>query len=83
MLEKAQEKLKTHPDTCTMVGDQSKDGQATVLYKVHNTSFDVDTQVWIAKSGGLPVHATADLGTGTTSDSRFEYSNVQPPAGVK
>ena len=82
-LEKAQEKLKTHPDTCVMAGNQSKDGQATTLYKVHNTEMGADTQVWIAQSSGLPVHVTAKLGTGNTTDSRIDYSNVQPPAGVK
>ncbi|OOG41587.1 hypothetical protein [Rhodanobacter sp. C05] len=78
-----QEKLKTHPDTCTVVGDQIKDGQATTLYRVHDAKMNIDTQEWIAKSSGLLVHETTDLHESGTTDTRIEYSNVQAPAGVK
>ena len=83
MLEIGQEKLKTHPETCTVVGDQNKDGQAVTMYKLHNTELGVDAQVWIAKSSGLRVHETVLFDSQNSTDIRYDYSNVQPPAGVQ
>jgi hypothetical protein len=82
-IEDTQKKSKTHPDTCAVGGNQSKDGQASTFYKVHNTQKGTDTAVWIAQSSGLVAHETANLGGGGTMDTRIDYSNVQPPAGVK
>lgn len=36
LVEVTQENLKTHPDTCTLVGDQTVGGQAMTAFKVHN-----------------------------------------------
>jgi hypothetical protein len=83
MIGPAREKLKTHPDVCTVAGDQSKDGQATTMYKLHNSENDVDQQVWVAKATGLMVHVAATFEGGKTMDARYDYSNVQPPAGIK
>ena len=82
MLKPAEEKIKKHPDTCTVVGDQVKDGEQATLYKAHNNEVDIDQQVWIAKSSGRLLHATVNLPDGSVVDTRYEYANVQAPAGV-
>jgi hypothetical protein len=82
MVEAAQEKLKTHPDTCTFVGDQMVDGQAVGVYKAHNNESDANQQVRILKSNGLMQGGTLTLPDGSTVETRYEYSNVQAPAGV-
>lgn len=83
MLEAAQEKLKTHPDTCTVAGDRTIDGQAVTTYKVHNKESGSDSLVHILKSNGRLLGQTLTLPDGSVVNSRYEYSNVQPPAGVK
>lgn len=83
MLEAAQEKLKTHPDTCTDLGDQSVDGQAATTYTVHNRESDTDSQVSILKSNGLLLGQTLSLPDGSVMKTRYDYANVQPPADVK
>ncbi|MGH8040788.1 MAG: hypothetical protein ACREPN_01955 [Rudaea sp.] len=83
MLEAAQEKLKTHPDTCTFVGDQTVDGQAVEVYKAHNNEFGTNQEVRIFKSNGLMQGGKLVLPNGSTVETRYDYTNVQPPAGVK
>ena len=82
MVEAAQEKLKTHPDTCTFVGDQMVDDQAMSVYKAHNNESDANQQVRILKSNGLMQGGTLTLPDGSVVETRYEYSNVQAPAGV-
>ena len=82
MLEDACEKLKTHPATCTLVGDQSIDGQAATLYKIHSKEANTEDQEWISKSSGLPVHAKSTRPDGSSSEMRYEFTNVRAPAGV-
>lgn len=83
LLEDAREKSKTHPATCTMVGNQSIDGQATTLYKVHEKETDMDEQIWISRSSGLPVRAKSESADGSGGDMRYDYTNVHAPAGVR
>lgn len=83
MLEAAQEKLKTHPDDCAPVGDQTIDGQTVSSYKVHNKELGTTQWVRILKSNGLMQGATLTLPDGSVVESRYEYDNVHAPAGVK
>lgn len=81
MIELAQEKLKTHPDTCTRIGDQTVGAQVVAVYKVHNNEVGTDQVVRIHQSSGLMQGATVSL-PNQSVDIRYEYGNVQAPAGV-
>lgn len=83
MTEAAQDKLKTHPDTCTLIGDQSVNGQSVSVYKVHSSETGADQQVRLLKSDGLIQGGTATLADGIAVETRYEYDNVQPPTGVQ
>ncbi len=83
MLEAAQEKLKTHPDTCTPVGDQVVNGQAVSVFKAHSNEMGTDQLVRILKSNGLMQGGTLTLPNGAVVEMRYEYDNVQAPAGVQ
>jgi len=81
MVEAAQEKLKTHPDACTLVGDRVANGQAVSVYKVNNKETGTEQTVRILKSSGLMQGATATR-DGATIETRYEYTNVTAPAGA-
>ncbi|MEO8524654.1 MAG: hypothetical protein ABI460_08050 [Caldimonas sp.] len=83
MVAAAQEKLKTHPDTCTPMGDQVVGGQAVNVYKAHNKDVDTDQTVRIFKSSGLMQGGTLTLPDGSTLETRYEYDNVQAPTLAK
>jgi hypothetical protein len=83
MVAAAQEKLKTHPDTCTPMGDQMVGGQAVSVFKAHSNEMETDQTVRIFKSSGLMQGATLMLPNGVTMETRYEYDNVQAPPGVK
>ena len=83
MLEAAREKLKTHPDTCADAGDETVDGHAVTTYKVHDKESGADSLVHIFKSTGLLLGQTLTLPDGSIMKTRYEYTNVQPPAGMK
>ena len=82
MIENAQEKLKTHPDTCSFVGDQTADGQAVSVFKAHSNDSGTDQVVRIVKSSGLMQGGTLTLPNGTV-ETRYDYSNVEAPAGAQ
>lgn len=83
MLEGAQEQLKTHPDTCTLMGDESVASQDVTVYKAHNNETGGEQLVRIFKSSGLLAGSTMTLADGTVVETRYEYRNVQAPAGVR
>ena len=83
MVESAQEKLKTHPDTCTVTGDQTVDGHAVTTYKVHNNAEGTDSLVHLLKSTGQLLGQTITLPDGSLVKTRYDYTNVQPPEGVQ
>lgn len=83
MVEAAREKLQTHPDTCTVAGDQTVDGQAVTTYKVHNNEAGTDSLVHILKANGLLLGQTLTLPNGSVVTTRYDYTNVQAPAGVQ
>jgi hypothetical protein len=75
---------------CKKLPDASVDGVATTVYSAHseNEMAKTDTQLWVAKSTGLilreEIDMYADEGGGKRHISmKFDYTNVQPPPGVK
>lgn len=82
MVAAAQERLRTHPDTCTLDGDETVDGQAVTTYKVHSNADGTDSRVHILKSTGLLLGQTLTRPDGSVVKTRYDYTNVQPPAGV-
>lgn len=75
--------------SCTHVGDESVAGTATAVYTSHteNEGVKADARTWVAKGSGLIVRTEEDLDTGGGDKRhmsiRYEYTNVQAPAGVK
>ncbi len=77
--------------TCTVLRDETVDGEATTVYHVDDQS-DPDTKqdqtVWVAKASGLPVRVeiNQDVGGGDAGKSHsvmtIDYQNVTAPAGV-
>jgi hypothetical protein len=82
MIEAAQEKLKTHPDSCTSTGSETINGQAVTTYRVHNNEVDTDSKVWILKSSGLLLGQSLNLPGNSRMEVRYEYTNIHAPAGV-
>jgi len=76
--------------TCKMVRDEAVNGEAATLYAAHKQTPDVkeDSQIWISKSKGMPIKLEMDLDVGGAAGKshrsmRYEYTNVQAPAGVQ
>jgi hypothetical protein len=76
--------------SCKRVRDEATGGVPAVVYTMHSENEDTksDGQVWIAKATGLIVRNEVDMSIGGTGGpdhmaTRFEYTNVQVPAGVK
>lgn len=82
MLELAQEKLKTHPDTCTPAGDQTIGGQAVSVYTARNREAGSQQTVGVFKSTGLLQGGTVTMPDGGVVETRYEYDNARAPAGV-
>ena len=75
---------------CKKLPDASVDSVATTVYSAHseNDMAKTDTQLWVDKSTGLilreEIDMYADEGGGKRHISmKFDYTNVQPPPGVK
>jgi hypothetical protein len=83
MLQHAEEKREddSNDETCRSVGDEAVDGTATTVYSLHNDA-GADSRLWVAKANGLLMRQTVTLPDGSSIDSRYDYANVQAPAGV-
>jgi hypothetical protein len=89
MAQQEQENWKNSKVTCQHLRDESVNGEAAALYNVHTVTEDTttDAQVWISKSKGVPLHEELDMNVGGMAGKshmsmRYDYANVQPPAGV-
>ncbi len=76
--------------SCHRLREESVGGVSAVVYTEHSENEDTksDGQVWVATTTGLVLRTETDMvmtdGSGTThSVTRFEYENVQAPAGVR
>jgi hypothetical protein len=89
MLKQEQENIRNAKSTCRHVRDEMSNGEAAAVYMAHSENDGVksDAQTWISKSKGLPLRTEEDLDTGDGDKRhvsiRYEYSNVQPPAGMQ
>jgi hypothetical protein len=74
---------------CRNLPDASIDGVATIVYFAHsdNESIKTDTKLWVEKSTGLILREEIDMYSDPSVRrhivERYDYKNVQPPAGVK
>jgi hypothetical protein len=75
--------------SCTHVGDESVAGTPATVYTAHaeNEGVKTDTRAWVAKGSGLILRTEEDMDVGGGGKRhmsiRYEYTNVQAPAGVK
>lgn len=76
--------------TCRVVRDEAVGGEAASLYSMHQKTPDatIDSQMWISKSRGVPLKLEMDMDVGGAAGKshkvmRYEYTNVQAPAGVQ
>jgi hypothetical protein len=75
--------------SCTRVSDEPEAGTAATVYTAHteNEGVKADTRVWVAKGSGLVLRTEQDMDTGggdkVHRSIRYDYTNVQAPAGVK
>lgn len=90
MLEIRQEAIKDAKSLdCEHLRDEAVDGEAAAVYSVSSVSDDGDHsegQIWISKSRNVPLKSEMDLGSGAEekhTSIRYDYNNVQTPAGVK
>ena len=76
--------------SCHRLREESADGVPAVVYAEHSENEDTKSegQVWVATATGLIVRTQTDVsmtdGSGTHHTvTRYEYGNVQVPAGAK
>jgi hypothetical protein len=67
---------------CNRVGDELIDARPVTKYTLHNAESGGDETMWIAKGSGLPLNTEALIESRRIS-SRYDYSNIQPPANVR
>lgn len=89
MLQLEDQDIRRSKSSCRYLRDEVVNGEPAGIYAMHSDlgGGSKDTTVWVSKSRGLPLKETMDLDVGgngkTHTSSRFEYSNVRPPDGVK
>jgi hypothetical protein len=90
MLKMEQENRQNKKGTCRYVRDESVNGEAAALYVETSDTEDAKTyaQTWISKSRGVPLRTEIDIDVGGSMGKshmsmRYDYTNVQPPAGVQ
>ena len=75
--------------SCTHVGDESASGAVAAVFTSHtdNEGVKADARIWVAKGSGLVLRVEEDRDTGGGDKAhvsiRYDYTNVQAPAGVK
>jgi len=88
MQQLVRENEKGKTTSCQRLPDEAVNGMAAIVFQVHSktASSTSDEKVWLAKATGLTLRGEADVLSGTTKthiSTRFEYTNVQPPPGIK
>jgi hypothetical protein len=83
-----QQNQKKMTTSCERLPDETVNGTVAIVFHVQNKgpSSTSDGKVWIAKGTGLPIRGEEDVVSGprkTHVSTRFEYTNVQPPPGIK
>lgn len=75
--------------TCSHLRDETVNGEPAAVWRIHKVSEDgtTDSDIWIAKRSGLLLKSDVHMDVGGAIGksrilSRYEYTNVRPPAGV-
>lgn len=86
--EEAESKAKSM--SCRYLRDEPVNGEAAAVYHAQSDIEDVksDSTLWVSKRTGLPLRTEDDSDVGGKMGKRhlsirYDYANVQPPAGVK
>jgi hypothetical protein len=89
LAKQARAKMSSGKTSCTQQPDESVDGVAAAVYTSH-TELDkgaTDSQVWVAKSTGLPLKSEIEMKMSSGKNShvsvKYDYENVKAPEGVK
>jgi len=89
-LKQDEENRKNSKTSCRVVRDETVEGVSAAVYSLHSESEvgKSDGLIWISKASALPLRQKIDLAmNGITEknhvETRFVYSGVEPPAGVK
>lgn len=73
--------------TCRYIRDETIDGQNAQVYEIKSKNNQLigagTTHIWIAKASGLPLRQRSEVDANTYSELRYEYTNVQAPAGLQ
>jgi hypothetical protein len=89
MLQQLEATAKKAKKTCRHLRDESVNGEAAAVYSARSEGEDgkSDSLIWISASRGLPLKSEVDMAVGKNGTNhmslRYDYGNVQPPAGVK
>ena len=89
LAQQAKEKVKTATVyTCKQLADETVGTTLANVYTSHTETGTgtTDTQLWIAKTTGLPLKSEVDLssnGHKSHMSVRYEYENVKVPTGVQ
>jgi len=83
-----QQDAKKMATSCQRLPDETVNGTVAMVFHVQNKgpASTSDGKVWLAKATGLPIRGEEDVLSGATKthvSTRFEYTNVQPPPGIK
>jgi|SRR5579863_2297390 len=84
----SEENLKTQKPVCSVVRDDSVDGQAATVYiEKSSAGATLGATIWIAKGSGMPLKQEIDMNVGGTKGkshiaTRYTYGNVTVPPGV-
>ncbi|HEY6356623.1 MAG TPA: hypothetical protein VIX35_00180 [Vicinamibacterales bacterium] len=83
-----QNQKKMMTTSCQRLPDETVNGTGAMVFHVQNkgAASTSDGKVWLAKGTGLPIRGEEDVLRGSTKthvSTRFEYTNVQPPPGIK
>ena len=76
---------------CQHLHDDTVAGESVEIYNTQQQQAGgsmINSQLWISKARGLPVKQTMDIDIGgkfgkSHTDMRYDYNNVQAPAGTK
>ena len=89
-LKQDEENRKNSKTSCHALRDEAVEGVSATVYTLHSES-EVgrsDGQIWISKAGALPLRQKIDLSMAGIAEknhveTRFVYSGVEAPAGMK
>ena len=76
--------------TCSHLRDERVNGEPAAVWRIHSVTEvgTSDTDVWISRNSGMLLKSDSHMDVGGTLGkshivSRYDYTNVRPPAGVQ